>query len=150
MILVCGKVQESGLIDLWYASKLSRASILHLSTLNAPQGAHGGQLQWLMAWWWARISLSFTWWRKTQHLLQVLSKGVGDKPQIYFTLVSELGFLKRKNEEAGINHCLVTFINCCFRRQGISMILQPDGPIVEGGGRLLAQLALEKQHEFVC
>ena len=85
-------------------------------------------------------------------LLQVLSKGVGDKPQIYFTLVSELGFLKRKNEEAGINHCLVTFVNC-FRSQNISdydSSTRWSHSCGGGEGRLLVQLALEKQHELVC
>lgn len=35
----------------WYASKLSKATILFFSFLNSPQHTLSGHLQWLMAWW---------------------------------------------------------------------------------------------------
>ena len=48
---------------------------------------------------------------KLRAYCRVSIKGVGDKPQIHSNLVFEFGvFLKGKNKEAEINHCLVTFL----------------------------------------
>ena len=66
---------------------------------------------------------------------RVPSKGVGDKPQIHFSLVFELrGFrLREKNKEAGNNHCHVTFPNCRFASQDVSD-LGFSGQVVHGSG----------------
>lgn len=65
---------------------------------------------------------------------RVPSKGVGDKPQIHSNLVFELGgFFKGKNKEAGINHRLVTFVNCCFRSPDISGYDSPTRWSTAGG-----------------
>ena len=63
---------------------------------------------------------------------------MGNKSQIHSNLVFELGFfLKGKNDEVGINHCLgdisLTSLNSSFRNQDVSG-LQFSGQVVHGLG----------------
>ena len=58
-------------------------------------------------------------------------QGGGDQPWSHSPLLSELGFLNRKDKEAGVNHCLVTFLNHGFRSQDVSG-LSFSGRVVHG------------------